>query len=189
MRRGAVARSASVDHGWVGGPDRVTFGDTGAMSAGALHPSVEKINAILAEAGMPGRVRILPEAAPTAQAAADQLGCPVGAIANSLVFATGAGDPLLVMTSGAHRVDTPSLGNRLGITVHRAGADFVRAHTSQPIGGVAPVGHPQRLRTIIDVDLAGYPQLWAAGGIPHAVFPLSYADLVALTGGEELRVS
>jgi prolyl-tRNA editing enzyme YbaK/EbsC (Cys-tRNA(Pro) deacylase) len=159
------------------------------MSTGALHPSVEKINAILAEAGLPGRVRILPAAAPTAQTAADQLGCPVGAIANSLVFATGEGAPLLVMTSGAHRVDTAALGARLGSPVTRAGADFVREHTSQPIGGVAPVGHPRRLRTIIDVDLAAYELLWAAGGIPHAVFPLTYADLLRLTDGEELRVS
>ena len=154
----------------------------------AAHPSVEKINVILAEAGLPGRVRILPEAAPTAQAAADQVGCPVGAIANSLIFATGDGEPLLVMTSGAHRVDTAALGGRLGLTLKRASADFVREHTSQPIGGVAPVGHPRPIRTVIDTDLAGYPELWAAGGIPHAVFPLTYADLVRLTGGEELPV-
>jgi prolyl-tRNA editing enzyme YbaK/EbsC (Cys-tRNA(Pro) deacylase) len=159
------------------------------MSTGATHPSVEKINAILAGAGLPGRVQILSAAAPTAQTAADQLGCPVGAIANSLVFATGDGEPLLVMTSGAHRVDTAALGARIGVTVERAAADFVREHTSQPIGGVAPVGHPRPLRTIIDADLAGYELLWAAGGIPHAVFPLTYADLVRLTDGEELPVT
>lgn len=152
------------------------------------HRNVDKVNAVLAEAGLPGRVRILPDPAPSAQAAADQLGCPVGAIANSLVFTTGTGEPLLVMTSGAHRVDTSALGQRLGTTLRRADPDFVREHTSQPIGGVAPVGHPQPLRTIVDVDLADYPQLWAAGGIPHAVFPVGYADLVALTGGEEFPV-
>jgi len=154
-----------------------------------LHPSVDKINAQLAAAGLPGRVRILAAAAPTAQAAADQIGCPVGAIANSLIFSTGQGEPLLVMTSGGHRVDTAALGARIGTTLHRASADFVRQHTSQPIGGVAPIGHPQPLRTIVDTDLAGYDELWAAGGIPHAVFPLSYGDLVALTHGEELPVS
>ena len=93
------------------------------------------------------------------------------------------------MTSGGHRVDTAALGARIGTTLHRASADFVRQHTSQPIGGVAPIGHPQPLRTIVDTDLAGYDELWAAGGIPHAVFPLSYDDLVALTHGEELPVS
>lgn len=159
-----------------------------AMTTAALHPSVERVNAILAEAGLPGRGRVLAEAAPTAQAAADQLGCPVGAIANSLVFQTAAGDPLLVMTSGAHRVDTTALGERLGTNLRRASAEFVREHTSQPIGGVAPVGHPRRLQTVVDVDLAGYDRLWAAGGIPHAVFPLTYPELVALTDGQELPV-
>ena len=153
------------------------------------HPGVERVNAILESAGLPGRVKILPEAAPTAQAAADQIGCPVGAIANSLIFTTGDGAPLLVMTSGAHRVDTAALGERLGTRIGRAKADFVRLHTSQSIGGVSPVGHPQPQRTIIDVDLAAYDEIWAAGGIPHAVFPLTYADLVSLTHGEELPVA
>lgn len=154
-----------------------------------VHPSVTKINSLLADAGLPGRVRILSDAAPTAQAAADQLGCVVGAIANSLIFVTGDGNPLLVMTSGAHRVDTAALGERLGTTIKRASADFVRTHTSQPIGGVAPIGHPAPIRTVVDTDLAAYEQLWAAGGIPHAVFPITYVDLVTLTGGDELPVT
>ena len=160
-----------------------------AMSTAAVHPSVEKINAILAENGLPGRVWILEDAAPTAQAAADQIGCEVGAIANSLVFTTGDGEPLMVMTSGAHRVNIRDLGSRIGVTIKRASAEFVREHTSQPIGGVAPFGHPRPNRTIIDVDLAAYDQLWVGGGIPHAVFPLTYADLVAMTDGEELPVA
>lgn len=153
------------------------------------HPACRAVDAVLAAAGLPGRVRLLPEPAPTAQAAAAQLGCPVGAIANSLVFRTAEDSPLLVMTSGAHRVDTELLGAQLGTSISRADAAFVREHTSQPIGGVAPVGHPQPIRTVVDVDLAGYDPLWAAGGIPHAIFPLSYADLVRLTGGAELRVA
>lgn len=152
------------------------------------HPSVTKINSLLAAAGLAGRVQLLPAAAPTAQAAADQVGCEVGAIANSLIFVTGDGEPLLVMTSGAHRVDTAMLGERLGTTITRAGADFVRTHTSQPIGGVAPIGHPAPIRTVVDTDLAAYEELWVAGGIPHAVFPLTYAELVALTHGQELPV-
>lgn len=163
--------------------------DFGVVSSDDLHPSAQKINALLADAGVAGRVRILPDAATTAQSAADQLGCAVGAIANSLIFATDRGDAVLVMTSGAHRVDTAALGARLGLTLGRADAAFVRTHTSQPIGGVAPIGHPRPLRTIVDTDLAGYDVLWAAGGIPHAVFPLSYAELVDLTHGEELPVA
>ncbi len=155
----------------------------------ASHPACQAVDAILEAAGLPGRVRILPQPAPTAQAAAEQVGCPVGAIANSLIFTTADGEPLLVMTSGAHRVDTDRLGAALGTTISRATAAFVREHTSQPIGGVAPVGHPQPIRTVVDVDLARYDEIWAAGGIPHAVFPLTYADLVRLTDGTELPVA
>ena len=154
-----------------------------------LHPSSQAVNDILAAAGLPGRVRILDRPAPTAAAAAEQLGCPIGAIANSLVFATAEDEPVLVMTSGAHRVDLTRVRADHGLDLHRASADFVRAHTSQPIGGVAPVGHPAPIRTLVDRDLAAYDPLWAAGGIPHAVFPLSYADLVRLTNGTEADVS
>ena len=153
------------------------------------HPSCQAVDAVLTAADLPGRVQLLPDPAPTAQAAADQIGCEVGAIANSLIFTTGDGRPLLVMTSGAHRVDTDRLGAELGTTISRASAAFVREHTSQPIGGVAPVGHPRPIRTIVDVDLGRYDEIWAAGGIPHAVFPLTYADLVRLTGGTELVVT
>jgi prolyl-tRNA editing enzyme YbaK/EbsC (Cys-tRNA(Pro) deacylase) len=154
-----------------------------------LHPSSQAVNDILAAAGLPGRVRILDRPAPTAAAAAEQLGCPVGAIANSLVFATADDEPVLIMTSGAHRVDLERVRNDYGLDLHRASADFVRTHTSQPIGGVAPVGHPAPLRTLVDRDLAAYDLLWAAGGIPHAVFPLTYADLVRLTDGTEADVA
>ena len=151
------------------------------------------MNDILAAAGLSGRVRILGNAAPTARAAAEQIGCPVGAIANSLIFAAGATreatpTPLLIMTSGAHRVDVAKVGLEQGTTLQRASAEFVREHTGQPIGGVAPIGHPQPIRTLIDVALAEFDELWAAGGIPHAVFPISYRDLVALTAGTEITV-
>jgi len=146
------------------------------------------VDAGLARAGVPGRVRLLSDAAPTAQAAADQLGCPVGAIANSLIFATAEGEPLLIMTSGAHRVDTGLIGSEIGTTIKRAGADFVRQATGQPIGGVAPVAHPAPIRTLVDRDLAAYEELWAAGGIPHAVLPISFADLVRITSGTIVNV-
>jgi prolyl-tRNA editing enzyme YbaK/EbsC (Cys-tRNA(Pro) deacylase) len=153
-----------------------------------MHSNCEAVNDILQAAGLAGRVQMLDEAVSTARAAAAYLGCPVGAIANSLIFATDAGAPLLIMTSGAHRVDMIKVGELLGVELRRASADFVREHAGQPIGGVAPVGHPQPIPTIVDRALADYDELWAAGGIPHAVFPLTYRELLLLTGGSELDV-
>ena len=154
-----------------------------------MHPNCEAVNEILQAAGLPGRVQMLDEAVSTARAAAAYLGCPVGAIANSLIFVTDEGAALLIMTSGAHRVDMIKVGEQLGVELRRASAEFVREHAGQPIGGVAPVGHPQPIPTIIDRALADFDQLWAAGGIPHAVFPLTYPQLLLLTGGRELNVS
>jgi prolyl-tRNA editing enzyme YbaK/EbsC (Cys-tRNA(Pro) deacylase) len=154
-----------------------------------LHPSSRAVNDILAAAGLPGRIRILAEPAPTAPAAARQIGCPVGAIANSLVFATADDQPVLIMTSGRHRVDLSGVRDRYGLDLHRASADFVRAQTGQPIGGVAPVGHPRPIPTLVDRALADYEELWAAGGVPQAVFPVTYPDLVLLTNGSEADVA
>jgi prolyl-tRNA editing enzyme YbaK/EbsC (Cys-tRNA(Pro) deacylase) len=154
-----------------------------------LHPNCEAVNAILEAAGLPGRVRMLDEAVSTARAAADYLGCPVGAIANSLIFATDGGGPLLIMTSGAHRVDMIKVGAEFGVELRRAAPDFVRAHTGQPIGGVAPVGHPKPIRTLVDRALADFDELWAAGGVPHAIFPLTYRELITITHGTEADVA
>lgn len=154
-----------------------------------MHPNCEAVNDILQAAGLPGRVQMLDEAVTTARAAAAYLGCPVGAIANSLIFATDRGTALLIMTSGAHRVDMIKVGEQLGVELRRAPADFVREHAGQPIGGVAPVGHPQPIPTIVDRALADFDELWAAGGIPHAVFPLTYRELLLLTAGRELDVN
>jgi prolyl-tRNA editing enzyme YbaK/EbsC (Cys-tRNA(Pro) deacylase) len=155
-----------------------------------MHPNCVAVDDVLAAAGCAGRVRLLPDAAPTAAAAAAQLGVDVGAIANSLIFATAEGEPVLVLTSGAHRVDTKKVGALLGTSsLSRADPEFVRAATGQRIGGVAPVAHPRPLRTLVDVALADYPQVWAAGGIPHAVFPTSYAELVTLTQGRPAEVA
>jgi prolyl-tRNA editing enzyme YbaK/EbsC (Cys-tRNA(Pro) deacylase) len=168
-----------------------------------MHPNCEAVNDILQAAGLPGRVRMLDEAVTTARAAARHLRCPVGAIANSLIFEafrassvgmpeqltrTAAGAPLLIMTSRAHRVDMTKVGEQQGVSLHRASPAFVREHTGQPIGGVAPVGHPRPIRTIVDCALAEFDELWAAGGIPHAVFPLTYDELLTLTCGVEVDV-
>jgi prolyl-tRNA editing enzyme YbaK/EbsC (Cys-tRNA(Pro) deacylase) len=142
----------------------------------------------LRAAGITGDIVVLPDAASTAALAAAALGVEVGAIANSLVFWSD-GEPLLVMTSGAHRVDTAALAERLGReSIRRATPEQVREATGQAIGGVAPAGHPSPLTTVIDEDLAGYPEIWAAGGTPHTVFPLTYDELVALTGGTVAKV-
>jgi prolyl-tRNA editing enzyme YbaK/EbsC (Cys-tRNA(Pro) deacylase) len=107
-----------------------------------------------------------------------------------LVSATAAGGPVRVLTRGAPRVDTGKAAALLGTAkLNRADPDFVHRHTGQRIGGVAPVGHPAPLPTLVDVALADYPQVWAAGGIPHAVFPTTFDELVALTSGQPARVA
>ncbi len=156
---------------------------------GVNHPNIDKVAGALRAAGATGEIRILPDAAPTAAAAAEQLGCEVGAIANSLIF-DGDGAPVLILTSGAHRVDTGKVAAELGLgKLRRATPEFVREHTGQPIGGVAPVGHPEPVRTLIDSTLSGYDEVWAAGGIPHAVFPTSYDELLRITSGTPITVN
>jgi prolyl-tRNA editing enzyme YbaK/EbsC (Cys-tRNA(Pro) deacylase) len=154
------------------------------------HPAISKISAALREAGLPAAadgIRILDDDVRTAALAAEALGVPVGAIANSLIFRATEGDrvfPLLALTSGAHRADTTRLAALAGAdTVGRADPAFVREHTGQAIGGVAPVGHPRPIMTLVDNALAAYEVVWAAAGHPKSVFPTTFADLVALTGG------
>ncbi len=154
-----------------------------------MDPATERVAAALARAGITTPIRRLDSSARTAALAAEQLGVPVGAIANSLVF-DADGEPLLVMASGAHRVDTALLARTLGMArIDRADAAFVRRHTGQVIGGVAPVGHPQPLRTVVDVALARYPQIWAAGGHQNAVFATSYDELLKITAGTPAAVA
>ncbi|TVZ90364.1 YbaK/EbsC family protein [Streptomyces sp. BK340] len=143
----------------------------------------------LAAAGVQTEIRELPDSARTAAEAAAALGCEVAAIANSLVFLSG-GEPLLVMTSGGHRVDTALLAERLGLgPIERATAKQVREATGQAIGGVAPTGHPAPLRTVVDIALAEHPLVWAAAGTPHTVMPLSYDELLRVTGGTPAKVN
>ncbi|MGY1603436.1 YbaK/EbsC family protein [Geodermatophilus sp. SYSU D00815] len=152
------------------------------------HPRVAEMAELLAAAGAVGPVRELPGSARTAAEAAAQLGVPVGAIASSLVFDVD-GAPLLVLTSGGHRVDEVQVAGLLGVPrVRRASPDFVRRHTGQPIGGVAPIGHPEPIGTLVDVELARYEQVWASAGHPMAVFPTSYDELLRLTAGTAAEV-
>lgn len=143
----------------------------------------------LVAAGVDTEVVVLPDSARTAVEAAAAVGCEVGAIANSLVLVAGDA-PVLVMTSGAHRVDFAVLAESLGVTaVSMAPAALVREVTGQAIGGVAPVGHPTPLPTYLDNDLQGYAQIWAAAGTPHAVMPLTFSQLEQLTSGTIVRVA
>ncbi|GAA1086693.1 YbaK/EbsC family protein [Tsukamurella spumae] len=149
----------------------------------------ETVRAALAAAGHPDTVRLVPDGAKTAAEAAAALGCEVGAIANSLIFLAD-GAPLLVLSSGRHRVDTAGLAQRLGVgRISRAKPDDVVAATGQVIGGVSPVGHPARLDTVIDESLRDYPDLYAAAGTHDTIFRTDFAALVALTGARIVTTS
>ncbi len=153
------------------------------------HPSVVRFRAELARLGGSGRVVVLPSSAHTAALAAQALGCEVGAIANSLLF-DADGAPLMVLTSGAHRVDTAKVARAQGVgRLSRATPEFVREHTGQVIGGVSPIAHPTPLRTLLDVDLRAYEQVWAAAGHPAAVFSTTPDELLRMTGATETEVA
>ena len=143
----------------------------------------------LLAAGVDTAVVVLPDSARTAVAAAAAVGCDVGAVANSLVLVADD-TPILVMTSGAHRVDFAVLADAVGAgSAAMAPAALVREVTGQAIGGVAPVGHPAPLRTFIDQDLQRHAQIWAAAGTPHSVMPLTFGELQTLTSGTIIRVA
>ena len=160
-----------------------------SSSAVLTNPSVERVRAALERAGLPAEIVELPGAARTAKAAADFLGCEVAQIANSLVFRSEASDTaVLVMSSGACRVDLARLARVLGEPVAKADAEFVRRHTGFAIGGVAPVGHGVS-KVFVEKALALQGELWAAAGHPHTVFRLSYPQLLSITGGREAELA
>lgn len=149
----------------------------------------EPVRAQLAAAGVETRIVVLPDSAHTAKAAATAIGCPLGAIASSLLFVIDE-VPTLVMTSGAHRVDTEVMAQELGAeSVAMANAKQVRSVTGQVIGGVAPIGHPQPVPTVIDRTLAEFDPVWSAAGHPHTVMALSFEQLRELTGGRVISVA
>jgi len=159
------------------------------MSQPSVHASTARVQAALQAAGATGAVRELDDSTRTAQEAAAALGVPVGAIVKSLVF-TADGDPLLVLASGDHQVDTTAIAALVGAEhVGRADADMVRTATGFAIGGVAPIGHPHPLRTVVDNHLATFEVVWAAAGTPRSVFPTTYDELVRITGGRPADVA
>ncbi len=152
------------------------------------HPTITRFRDEHARRGGVGDVVILPDAVHTAALAAAALGCEVGAIANSLLFDAG-GTPVLILTSGAHRVDTDKVAATVGAgALRRAKPEFVREHTGQVIGGVSPIGHPAPVPTYLDSWLQRHDVVWAAAGHPAAVFSTTYDELVALTGAVEIDV-
>lgn len=152
------------------------------------HPSITAFRAALRAAGGQGEIVVLPDSVHTAALAAAALGCEVGAIANSLLFECD-GEPVLVLTSGAHRVDTAKVSADQGLgELRRATPEFVRGHTGQVIGGVSPLDHPRPIATYLDRTLRTHEVIWAAAGHPAAVFSTTYDELVAMTGAVEIEV-
>ena len=149
-----------------------------------LKLSAQKVQDTLTALGFANQIVEFAESTRTSAAAAAAVGCTVGQIAKSLVFAgKQSGRAVLVIASGSNRVDEKKLKALLGENIVRPDAEFVRSQTGYVIGGVPPVGHAQPLVTYIDADLLQYEEIWAAAGHPNAVFPLTPAELVAMTGG------
>jgi prolyl-tRNA editing enzyme YbaK/EbsC (Cys-tRNA(Pro) deacylase) len=148
-----------------------------------VHANSERVALALRAGGAGGEVHVLDESARTAPEAAQALGVPVGAIVKSLIFAAD-GAPVLVLASGDHLVDTAAVATILGVDrVRRADPDLVRTATGFPIGGVAPIAHPEPLTTLVDRHLETFAVIWAAAGTPDSVFPTSYDELLRLTAG------
>jgi prolyl-tRNA editing enzyme YbaK/EbsC (Cys-tRNA(Pro) deacylase) len=154
------------------------------------NPSVIRVTALLKELGCSGEVTILSDSARTALDAAQALGIEVGQVASSIVFKLPSGNPLLVITSGRHRVDTELVAKNLGVEkLHRADADFVKNASGFSIGGVSPVGwvNPPEI-TLLDVALDEHEVAWAAAGHPHSVYSTSFAELARVTGATPMVV-
>lgn len=154
-----------------------------------LSSSAQKIQNLLNELGYAYTVIEHAESTRTAQEAADRAGCELGQIVKSLIFkGKDTGKPILVLTSGANRVDEKRITEYAGEHIVRADADFVRAVTGFAIGGVPPIGHAQKMETYLDEDFLHYQTIWAAAGTPNAIFELNTEDLQKMTGGKVAQV-
>lgn len=154
-----------------------------------LSPSAQKIQNLLNEFGYDYTVVEHTESTRTAQEAAERAGCELGQIVKSLIFrGRTSNKPILVLTSGANRVDEKRIAEYAGEPIERADADFVRKATGFAIGGVPPIGHTQKMETYLDEDFLRYPTVWAAAGTPNAIFKLTTEDLGKISGGKVVRV-
>jgi len=151
--------------------------------------AVKRVINALHEHGLESEVHVLSDSARTAQEAATALGIEVGQIASSLIFKLADESPLLIITSGRHRVDTDLVATTLGIEkLGRVDADYVKEKSGFSIGGVAPIGWVSPATILIDQALNDYEVVWAAAGHPHAVYPTSYAELIECTGAKPMIV-
>jgi prolyl-tRNA editing enzyme YbaK/EbsC (Cys-tRNA(Pro) deacylase) len=152
--------------------------------------AVKRVIAALQEHGCAGQIKVLSDSARTAAEAAAALGIEVGQIASSLIFKLPDGSPLLVITSGRHRVDTDLVASNLGIEkLGRVDADYVKEQSGFSIGGVSPLGWISKPEIIlIDEALSDYDVVWAAAGHPHAVYPTTYVELIQCTGAQPMIV-
>jgi prolyl-tRNA editing enzyme YbaK/EbsC (Cys-tRNA(Pro) deacylase) len=154
-----------------------------------LKPSAQKVQQAVLDLGFEFKIHQFDETTRTSADAAAAIGCTIGQIAKSLVFKTAINQqPVLVLASGANRVNEKVIEQQLGESVKLADAVFVRQATGFAIGGVPPVCHPKPITTFIDQDLFQYSEVWAAAGTPNAVFPLSPEDLKTMTGGSVIPV-
>jgi prolyl-tRNA editing enzyme YbaK/EbsC (Cys-tRNA(Pro) deacylase) len=154
-----------------------------------LSSTAQRVQDLLTAGGFDCKVIEYAESTRTSQEAADRAGCTLGQITKSMIFrGKRSSKPILVLTSGANRVDEKRIGGYAGEPVGRADADFVRGATGFAIGGVAPIGHTQPMETYVDEDLLQYSTIWAAAGTPNAIFELTPADLQKMTGGRPVRV-
>ena len=154
-----------------------------------LSPSAQKIQALLNSLGYNYTVIEHAESTRTAQEAADRAGCELGQIVKSLIFrGKTSGKPILVLTSGANRVDEKRISEYAGESISRADADFVRTVTGYAIGGVPPIGHNEKMETYLDEDFLQYKMVWAAAGTPNAIFELTIDDLQKMTEGKITQV-
>jgi prolyl-tRNA editing enzyme YbaK/EbsC (Cys-tRNA(Pro) deacylase) len=155
----------------------------------ALPPSAARVQDALAARGFANKVIALDRPTRTAADAAAALGCTVAQIAKSLVFRRATdGEPVLVIASGAGRVDEKKVGDALGAPIEKADADFVRDATGFAIGGISPIGHRRAIETLIDADLLTHAEIWAAGGHPNTLFRLTPDELVRMTGARAVAV-
>ena len=154
-----------------------------------LPPSARKVQEALRQAGYDGEVLLVPASTRTVVEAANVVGCQVAQIVKSLVFRAVESDrPILVIASGANRVNEGAIGALIGEPLGKANAEFVRRHTGYAIGGVPPVGHDSTIETFVDEDLLRYAEVWAAAGTPNSLFRVAPADLVQLTGGKVVHI-
>src|SRR5512147_2404996 len=155
----------------------------------SLSPTAQKVQDLLTARGFQCQVIEHAESTRTAQEAADRAGCSLGQITKSLIFkGKSSSKPILVLTSGANRVNEKSISEYAGEPIGRADADFVRQVTGFAIGGVPPLGHAQPMETYLDEDLLQYATVWAAAGTPNAIFELTPGALLEMTSAHVARV-